>query len=140
MKKLIIPIAILLVLSGCAVGPKYSRPENVETKTPAGYTFAMTSADSITNLDWWDVYQDPELQSLIRYALDSNLNLLTAIARVEEAQAILGYNKANMGPAFGVTGAARASEFRKEAADAGVALNTNAYSVMGNVSWEIDIW
>ena len=140
MKKLIIPIAILLVLSGCAVGPKYSRPENVETKTPTGYTFAMTSADSITNLDWWDVYQDPELQSLIRYALDSNLNLLTAIARVEEAQAILGYNKANMGPAFGVTGAARASEFRKEAADAGVALNTNAYSVMGNVSWEIDIW
>jgi multidrug efflux system outer membrane protein len=140
MQKLIIPIFFLLVLSACAVGPKYARPENVETKTPAGYTFAITSADSITNMDWWDVYQDPELQSLIRYALDSNLNLLTAVARVEEAQAILGYNKANLGPSFGIAGAARSSEFRKEAAEAGVAFNSNAYSVLGNISWEIDIW
>ncbi len=131
---------ILLVLSGCAVGPKYTRPETVATKTPGGYTFAATSADSITNLEWWDVYQDPDLQALIRFALDSNLNLLAAVARVEEAQAILGYNKANLGPSFGIAGAARSSEFRREAAEAGVAFNSNAYSVLGNVSWEIDIW
>lgn len=140
MKNLLIPIFLLLVLAGCAVGPKYSRPETVETKTPVSYTFALSSADSITNLDWWEVYQDTALQSLIQYALDSNLNLLTAVARVEEAQAILGYNKANLGPAFGVSGAARASDFRDKASEAGVAFNSNAYSVLGNVSWEIDIW
>ena len=65
-KNLIPPFVFLLVLSGCAVGPKYARPEAVESKTPVGYTFAMTSPDSITNMKWWDVYQDPELQSLIR--------------------------------------------------------------------------
>ena len=140
MKKLIIPIVFLLVLSGCAVGPKYSRPETVESKTPAGYAFALTDADSITNLKWWDVYQDTALQSLIQYALDSNLNLLTAVARVEEAQAILGYNKANLGPAFGVAAGARATDFRQQASEAGVGFNTNSYSVLGNVSWEIDIW
>ncbi len=140
MKTILIPIIFLLVMAGCAVGPKYSRPENVETKTPAAYTFALTSADSITNLKWWDVYQDTALQSLIRYALDSNLNLLTAVARVEEAQAILGYNKANLGPSIGVSGAARASEFGTGASEAGVAFNSNSYSVLGNISWEIDIW
>ncbi|WP_111672512.1 efflux transporter outer membrane subunit [Algoriphagus litoralis] len=139
-KNLILPFVFLLVLSGCAVGPKYARPEAVESKTPVGYTFAMTSPDSITNLKWWDVYQDPELQSLIRYALDSNLNLLTAIARVEEAQAVLGYNKANLGPTFGVAAAGKSSRFKSEAEQAGVAFNANAYSVLGNISWEIDIW
>jgi multidrug efflux system outer membrane protein len=137
---LILSIFILLVLAGCAVGTKYSRPETVAAKNPAGYTFTTSSADSITNLDWWEVYQDTVLQSLIRQALDSNLNLLAAVARVEEAQALLGYNKANLGPSLGVSGAARASDFRQQASEAGVGFNSNAYSVLGNISWEIDLW
>ena len=140
MQKLIIPIFILLVLAGCAVGPKYSRPETVGTKTPAGYAQGLDNADSITNMDWWDVYQDTVLQSLIQYAVDSNLNLLTAMARVEEAQAILGYNKANLAPSFGYGASARATEFRENSTEAGVAFPTNSYSVLGNISWELDIW
>ena len=140
MQKLIIPIFILLVFAGCAVGPKYSRPETVESRTPVGYAQGLDNPDSITNMDWWDVYQDTVLQSLIQYAVDSNLNLLTAVARVEEAQAILGYSKANLGPSFGVSAAARARDFGDQAGEAGVAFNTNSYSVLGNISWEIDIW
>ncbi len=140
MQKLIIPIFILLVFAGCAVGPKYSRPETVETRTPESYAQGLDNPDSITNMDWWDVYQDTALQSLIQYAVDSNLNLLTAVARVEEAQAILGYNKANLGPSIGVSAAARARDFGDRASEAGVAFNTNSYSVLGNISWEIDIW
>ncbi|GAB3233576.1 efflux transporter outer membrane subunit [Algoriphagus aestuariicola] len=140
MKNLVIPIVILMVLAGCAVGPKYSRPESVEATTPAGYFQNSDQTDSITNLAWWDVYQDTVLRSLIQNAVDSNLNLLTAMARVEEAQAILGYNKANMGPAIGYGAAARASDYRERAQEAGVGFNTNSYSVLGNISWEIDIW
>jgi multidrug efflux system outer membrane protein len=140
MQKLIIPIFILLVLAGCAVGPKYSRPETLETRTPEGYFQGTENTDSITNLTWWEVYQDTVLQSLIQHAVDSNLNLLTAVARVEEAQAILGYNKANLGPSIGVSAAARARDFGDKASEAGVAFNTNSYSVLGNISWEIDIW
>ncbi len=140
MKKLIIPIFLLLVLAGCAVGPKYSRPETVETRTPESYFQNADNTDSITNLAWWDVYQDTVLRSLIQNAVDSNLNLLTAMARVEEAQAILGYNKANMGPAIGYGGSARASDYRQRAEQAGVGFSTDSYSVLGNISWEIDIW
>lgn len=140
MKNLIIPIVSLLVLAGCAVGPKYSRPETVETRTPEGYFQGTDNTDSITNLVWWEVYQDTVLQSLIQYAVDSNLNLLTAMARVEEAQAILGYNKANMGPAIGYGGSARFSDYRERAEQAGVGFSSDSYSVLGNISWEIDIW
>ena len=36
-------------------------------------------------MKWWDVYQDSVLQSLVKVAIDSNLDLMTAVARVEEA-------------------------------------------------------
>ncbi|MBL7874336.1 MAG: transporter, partial [Cyclobacteriaceae bacterium] len=58
MKKVVI-IGILIVLAGCAVGPKYSRPE---TESPAAYTQAVAKTDSITNMKWWDVYQDTALK------------------------------------------------------------------------------
>lgn len=134
--KLFIGIFVV-VLAGCAVGPKYSRPE---TKKPEAYVQATTKSDSITNMKWWDVYQDSALHALIQIAIDSNLDLRTAIARVEEAKAILGYNKANMGPFFDYSAKARASDFRSTASQAGVAFPSNSFGLFGNVSWEIDVW
>lgn len=136
MKKIII-IGILLVLAGCAVGPKYSRPE---TKSSAAYAQAIAKTDSITNMKWWDVYQDAALKKLIDTAIVKNLDLKQAVARIEETKAILGFNKANMAPFldYGVRG--RASDLRDVSEGAGVTFPTNSVSVLGNVSWEIDLW
>ena len=93
MKKIFFIGLTVGALAGCAVGPKYSRPE---TKKPEAYTQAdsiakaktdsVTTAktDSITNLKWWDVYQDTVLQKLMHTAIEKNLDLKIAIARVEE--------------------------------------------------------
>lgn len=132
-----IPFLVLLVLAGCAVGPKYSRPE---TKKPEVYTQAITKTDSITNMKWWDVYQDTVLRSLIDTAIAKNLDLKVSIARVEEAKAILGFNQSNFFPFLDYSGRARASDFQSGATSAGVAFPTNSFSVLGNVSWEIDLW
>jgi len=137
MKNRILIVFILLVLAGCAVGPKYSRPE---TKKPAAYAQAAVKSDSITNIKWWDVYQDSALQSLIRVAVDSNLDVRTAIARVDEAKAILGFNQANMFPFLDYSVRGRTSDFGSAAEGAGVAFSQNSMAVLGNVSWEIDIW
>jgi len=137
MKKIIYIVPVLLVLAGCAVGPKYSRPE---TKKNQGYTQIATQTDSITNLKWWEVYQDSMLQSLIRVAVDSNLDLLTAVARVDEAKAILGFNKANLWPAFDYRASGRASEFRDVSEQIGSTFPTTSLAVLGNVYWEIDLW
>jgi len=123
--------------SGCLVGPKYNRPE---TKTPEKYIQSKVQTDSITNLAWWEVYQDTALQSLIKTAITENLDLLTALARVDEARAILGYNKANLGPSIGYSGAARFTDIRDNSSEAGIAFPNNSYHALGNVSWEIDIW
>ncbi|HEX5168096.1 MAG TPA: efflux transporter outer membrane subunit [Cyclobacteriaceae bacterium] len=137
MKKTIFTGALLLVLAGCAVGPKYQRPE---TKKPEAYVQTASRTDSITNMKWWEVYQDTVLQTLIKIAVDSNLDLKTAIARVEESKAILGFNKANLWPSIEYSGRARATDFRATSEQAGVAFPTNSFSALGNVYWEIDLW
>ncbi len=137
MKKLFFIAFILLIVAGCAVGPKYSRPD---TKKPVGYTPAPTKSDSIANLKWWDVYQDSALQKLIRIAVDSNLDLSIAIARVDEAKAVLGYNQANMFPFLDYSIRGRASDFSNSAEQSGVAFSQNSVAALGNVSWEIDVW
>lgn len=137
MKKIIIVGSILLVLIGCAVGPKYSRPK---TKNPEAYVQAATKSDSITNLKWWDIYKDSALQQLIYMAIDSNLDLSIAIARVDEAKAILGYNQANMFPFLDYSARGRASDFGSDASQAGVTFSQNSTALLGNVSWEIDLW
>lgn len=142
MKKIIFITSLLLILAGCALGPKYSRPD---TKEPEGYAQATAKADSIasdsiTNMKWWDVYKDSVLVGLIDTAIINNLDLKTALARVDEAKAILGFNQANMFPFFDYSGRARASDFGATATGAGVAFPTNSFSVLGNVSWEIDLW
>jgi multidrug efflux system outer membrane protein len=126
MKKIII-IGVLLVLAGCAVGPKYSRPE---TKSSAAYTQAIAKTDSITNMKWWDVYQDTALKKLIDTAIVKNLDLKQAVARIEETKAILGFNKANMAPFldYGVRG--RASDFGDVSNGAGVTFPTNSFSAL----------
>lgn len=137
MKKMLAIGSFILILTGCAVGPKYARPD---LKKPSGYTQAATQSDSITNLKWWDVYQDSALHKLIQVAIDSNLDLNTAIARVDESKAILGYNQANLFPFLDYSARGRASDFRSTAEGAGVTFPQSSVALLGNVSWEIDLW
>lgn len=137
MKRAILQLLILLILAGCAVGPKYSRPD---LASPASYKQENVKADSITNLKWWEVFQDSVLQGLIRTALKENKDLLTAIARVNESKAILGYNKANLLPFIDYSVRARATDFGKTAEGATVAFPTNSYQALGMVNWEIDLF
>lgn len=124
-------------MASCAVGPKYSRPT---TKKPEAYTQSAVRTDSITNMKWWEVYQDTVLQSLIQKAVDQNLDLKIAIERVEQSKAILGFNKANLLPFLDYSVRARANDFKSVATDAEVTFPSNSYSILGNVSWEIDLW
>ena len=75
-------------VAGCTVGPDYKRPE---VSVPPVYRAADTippvaSAASFGDLAWWNVFQDPELQELIRTALVENYDLRVAVSRILQAQ------------------------------------------------------
>lgn len=109
-------------------------------KEPEAYVQTSVRTDSVTNMKWWEVYQDTALQALIKIAIDSNLNLKTAVARVEESKAILGFNKANQWPFIDYSARARFSDVGSTAEQANVGFTTESYAMLGTVSWEIGLW
>src|ERR1700758_5657879 len=84
----IVTASVALLAAACALGPDYRRPkENI----PAAYRFEPTAGhQSFADQGWWQIYQDPTLQALIREALDNNLDVRIAAARIDQARAILG--------------------------------------------------
>ena len=70
------------LLQGCAVGPNYTRPA---VSAPTSFRDAPPggTTNSLSDLAWWEIYQDATLTALIRAALTNNYDLRIAIARVE---------------------------------------------------------
>jgi multidrug efflux system outer membrane protein len=82
-------IVLAALALGCRLGPNYKRPE---LNSPSQYRFVEgpDEAASLADEAFWQVFDDPALQDLIRESLSNNLDLATATARVEEARAIAG--------------------------------------------------
>jgi multidrug efflux system outer membrane protein len=59
---------------------------------------------------------------------------------MEQSKAILGFNKANLYPFLDYSARARVSDFGNTANEAGVTFSQNSFALLGNVSWEIDLW
>lgn len=95
----------LAFLAGCTVGPNYKRPV---VNTPASYQGAnpnQQAGQSVPTLGeekWWNVFQDPELQTLIRTALKQNYDVQIAATRILQAQSQLVITRADQFPNAGV--------------------------------------
>jgi multidrug efflux system outer membrane protein len=137
-------LTLTAVLSsfGCAaVGPNYSRPELMP---PQQFRFdeRVAQAETLADAPWWQVFDDPTLQALIRDALAHNLDLRTAAARVEEARARAGIARSFLYPHVdGVTN----YSFRQASGSSDSTLRnddgthgTGAYGFQ--LSWELDLF
>lgn len=124
----------LLFQWGCAVGPKYEDPAY---DGPNGFRFASSSPDSVVNLKWWELFDDPVLDTLVKTALQENKDLLIAASRVEQARANLGFNKADYYPKFYINAGATRGNFVQ-----GLQLDeaANNYYTTGQLNWELDFW
>ena len=101
----IVTAAILVVslASGCAVGPNYQRPA---VQTPVAYresgdtaqAQAQAKAASFADLPWWQVFQDPQLQELIRTALKQNYDLRIATERINASRAQVAVTRSALFP------------------------------------------
>ena len=85
------------LLSGCMMGRDYARPE-LDLAANHAVSVAPATASSIGNVAWFDLYEDPQLRQLVRDALDRNLNLQLALARVEEAQGRIRVSRSSLFP------------------------------------------
>jgi len=90
---------LVAALTGCKVGPNYRRP-NVPTPVAYHNSDAQSQAQvaSFADLPWWQVFEDPQLQSLIRTALKENYDLLLATERINAARAAVQITRARQFP------------------------------------------
>ncbi|HZF26856.1 MAG TPA: hypothetical protein VEZ88_11395, partial [Steroidobacteraceae bacterium] len=80
-------ILFTVFLSGCMVGPDYRRPE---IEAPASWRVDKAEAGEISNLAWWEQFQDPVLARLVDQAIENNKDLEIATANVDQAFAQYG--------------------------------------------------
>ena len=89
------------LLAGCMVGPNYHRPA-VQTPTAfrdlADNPQVQAQAASYADLPWWQVFQDPQLQELIRTALKQNYDLQLATERINAGRAQVAITRSNLFP------------------------------------------
>lgn len=137
-----VALALLGIAGGCAVGPDYSQPE---VSLPLYYrgedTDEAPATRSFADLTWQEVFDDPLLQDLIEKALAHNYDLRQALARVDQARALVRQAQAGFYPNVGYQGAIG----RGRNATLGQltpTMGATSTSVLGsiNASWEIDLW
>ena len=89
------------LLTACLVGPNYHRPK-VQTPTRfrdlAANPQVQAQVASYADLPWWKVFQDPQLQELIRTALKQNYDLQLATERINAARAELAVTRSALFP------------------------------------------
>src|SRR5437867_7910190 len=89
------------LVAGCSVGPNYHRPV---VQAPTAYRDlsenpqVQAQAASYADLPWWQVFQDPQLQELIRTALKQNYDLQLATERINAERAQPGITRLNLLP------------------------------------------
>jgi NodT family efflux transporter outer membrane factor (OMF) lipoprotein len=144
--------ASLLLLQGCVVGPRYVAPV---TQTPPAYKetapqlssdgtpwIPATPQDATLRGNWWELYQEPELNALEEKLNTSNQNIaqsfqnfMAARAQVKQARASY-FPSVTVGPSYtrNRTSGTEGSQL------AGVNPNSNDFSLPFDVSWEPDVW
>ena len=134
LKPILLSFLLALLVTGCMVGPKLEKPQ---VSTEAQFRFDSIAGDSMINLGWWELFNEPELDTLIHVALQYNQDILIAMSRIEQAYAVLGVSKADLYPQFGydISGSYQDPSFTSSASSASGSVN-----ITPNVYWELDFW
>jgi len=135
-------VFVFAAFTGCTVGPRYKRPA---VDVPAAHrgieqeNAGKNDTASLADQKWWELFQDQQLQQLVRTALEQNYDVRIAATRILEAQALLGITRSNQFPQLN---AGAAAVTQRVAAGAVVPVATNASATQLSVSgvWELDFW
>ena len=132
----------LMTVSGCLVGPDFKPPQ---TQVPAAWIETATAqTPSVAQFQdlvhWWTTFNDPMLSSLMERAIQSNLDLKLAQARIRQARAARNVTAAGLGPAVNGAGSYVRSASGVETANGSKNLTSSLYRTGLDAAWELDIF
>jgi NodT family efflux transporter outer membrane factor (OMF) lipoprotein len=136
------PVALMLfIFAGCvAVGPDYVAPDTPIPEAwhvPAKGGLIEKHLNKEALADWWAILDDPVLTNLVETAIEGNLDLKEARARVREARARRGISEAGRFPTIDASGSARSSRSSEET---GSGSERELYAAGFDAAWELDLF
>ncbi|MDI6795837.1 MAG: TolC family protein [Desulfatibacillaceae bacterium] len=136
-------IVLALLLGGCAHSPDYrDKAVNLPAAWPENGAMKDNAQVDGVAADWWKLFEDPDMDTLVEKALEGNTGIRLQAARVEEARARLGFAKAGQMPT--VSFQADALRQRQSGAASGIPQASgsisNLFSLAGLLNYEVDIW
>lgn len=133
MKKITYIILFTLFLSSCNIYRKFERPEmSVADSYRNLDTTSVVDTATIADLNWTEIYTDPNLQVLINYALENNTDHLIAMEKVKEAKAAFKSARLSFFPSAGLVFPTNMNYSNG---------NTSvSYNASVTASWEIDLF
>ncbi len=135
--------ALAAVLAGCTVGPNYHEaPADAPSKWASPLGGGETNGPS-ADIQWWKSFHDPELDSLITRAAESNLNIRAALARVRQARYERQIVQGGLWPTLNANASYsynRASATGLVPFPPGVPLEANLYQAGFDSAWELDVF
>jgi NodT family efflux transporter outer membrane factor (OMF) lipoprotein len=140
MKKILILkmlLVILLMISGCSVGPDYKRPDAPvpsSFKELKGWRQALPRDQEIRT-KWWEAFGDPILNTLAQQVNVSNQSIALAESQYRQAQALVQLARANYFPTLGAGAAYTRSQPAGETSG-----TVNQHQISLNAIWEVDLW
>ncbi|MGP6459433.1 efflux transporter outer membrane subunit [Pseudomonas koreensis] len=134
------------MLSACAVGPDYQRPQTAEVaqyKEAEGWRQANPS-DALARGAWWELYGDQQLNGLIEKLNSSNQTVAQSEAQYRQAQALVRSARGAFYPSVDLSvGKTRSSQGTGSSSSSLSSSSSgirDTYNAQLGVSWEADIW
>jgi multidrug efflux system outer membrane protein len=127
---------LVLLLSGCTMGPNYTRPEEINKKSAEIVYHEQTAkGESIANMPWWKMFGDTVLQGLIKEAIANNRSMRSALAKIEEARISLIIVSSNLYPKVDYGGNGSYDNLFGDNPSSSVSGAT-----VLNISYQVDLW
>jgi len=138
-------VALVSLLAGCSLAPRYEAPPLPVTTTYPSDTqmlqIATTEGRVAADISWHDYFVDPHLQAIIALALDNSRDLKIAVLRVEEARAAYGIQRADQFPTIAANVNGSRARVPGDLNMSGQTQISSQYQVgAGLASWELDLW
>jgi len=139
----------VLLATGCLVGPNYHPPqvkmpvkwEGVPATPATGTSVAVPEAVGV--VEWWQNFKDPVLDSLINQAVQANLNLQQAEARILQARAARSVTASGLWPTVNASGSAARSRSPVSAGGSAQTVEAKARNLFQaglDAAWELDLF
>ncbi len=131
-------------LTGCTVGPKYQRPaaEVPPVYKEVGDWKPAQPNDQNLGGNWWEIFQDPQLNALEAQVSVSNQNLKATEAQYTQARALVRYQRANYFPTVTVDSSATRNRIsnHRPASVVSNGITYNDFQIPFELSYQLDVW